>query len=179
MNPGDHFRAPALFDEAALGQVGRRYPDAVAYRHPVDSEQRLQIVATAGHRRGILPAVGIDKPVGGGPGGIQRGGIAHGINVGQHLAGGLVGQLGSDIAQPVKPAPNPDRGGETGGAGLDQPGCTIGGDVVGSRILRSSMLRTNSVQQAWDSWLPTARCSRCLRPSDAMHQATHSASLAP
>jgi hypothetical protein len=51
--------------------------------------------------------------------------------------------------------------------------------VVGARMPRPSMLRKNSVQHAWDSLLPTARCSRCLRPSEAMHQPTNTASLAP
>lgn len=51
--------------------------------------------------------------------------------------------------------------------------------VVGARMPRFSRLRKNSVQQDWDSLFPTARCSRCLRPSEAIHQATSSASLAP
>jgi len=51
--------------------------------------------------------------------------------------------------------------------------------VVGARMPRPTMLRKNSVQHAWDSLLPTAKCSRCLRPSEAMHQPTKIASLAP
>lgn len=45
-----------------------------------------------------------------------------------------------------------------------------GGYVVSKIILAG---------QAWLSLLPTARCSRCLRPSEAMHQATSRASFAP
>ena len=51
--------------------------------------------------------------------------------------------------------------------------------MVGIRRLRSSMLRKNPVQHASLSLLPTAKCSRCLRPSESMHQATSSASFAP
>src|SRR5947209_14522352 len=62
---------------------------------------------------------------------------------------------------------------------LISPGAPSLVTVVGNRIPRCSMLRKDSVQHAWDSLLPTARCSRCLRPSLAMHQATSRASLAP
>jgi hypothetical protein len=86
-----------------LRSVGGAYPDAVAHRHPVDGQQGVEVLGEAGHRRGIGPAVGIDKPIGGGPGRIQRRGIPHGINVRQHLAGGLVGELGADVARSVKP----------------------------------------------------------------------------
>jgi len=51
--------------------------------------------------------------------------------------------------------------------------------VVGARIPRASMLRKNSIQAAADSLLPTARCKRCLRPSESIDQATRRASLAP
>ena len=51
--------------------------------------------------------------------------------------------------------------------------------MVGSRSPRLSIERKNSVQQASDSLLPTARCSRCLPPSAAIAQPTSSASFAP
>ena len=51
--------------------------------------------------------------------------------------------------------------------------------MVGSRSPRPSRERKNSVQQASDSLLPTARCSRCFPPSAAIAQPTSSASFAP
>jgi hypothetical protein len=62
---------------------------------------------------------------------------------------------------------------------LISPGAPSEVMVVGARIPRPSMPRKNSLQQAWLSLLPTAKCSRCLRPSEAMHQQTNTASLAP
>src|SRR6185312_2137472 len=69
--------------------------------------------------------------------------------------------------------------GKHGVMALIRPGAPSLVMVVGARRPRASMLRKNSVQQDWDSLLPTARCSRCLRPSEAMHQPTSTASLAP
>src|SRR5215213_7748558 len=60
-----------------------------------------------------------------------------------------------------------------------RPGAPSEVIVVGIRSPRLSIERKNSVQQASDSLFPTARCSRCLRPSAAMPQPTSSASLAP
>ena len=62
---------------------------------------------------------------------------------------------------------------------LISPGAPSLVTVVGIRSWRPIRLPKNSVQQASDSLFPTARCSRCLRPSAAMHQATSSASFAP
>jgi hypothetical protein len=62
---------------------------------------------------------------------------------------------------------------------LISPGAPSEVMVVGSRMPRLSMLRKKAVQHGWLSLLPTARCSRCLRPSEAIHQATNRASLAP
>jgi hypothetical protein len=59
------------------------------------------------------------------------------------------------------------------------PGAPSVVTVVGGRRLRPIMLRKNSVHAASASLLPTARCSRCFRPSLSMHQATSRASLAP
>jgi hypothetical protein len=69
---GDHFGAPAFFDEGALGQVRGAHPDAVAVGHAVDGEQRVEVVLEAGDRRGVVAAVGVDQPIGGGPRGVDR-----------------------------------------------------------------------------------------------------------
>ncbi|MBW3671552.1 MAG: TonB-dependent receptor, partial [Acidobacteria bacterium] len=50
--PGDDLGAPAFLLEGPLGQVGGAHPDAVPDRHPVDGQQRLAVLAEAGHRRG-------------------------------------------------------------------------------------------------------------------------------
>jgi hypothetical protein len=43
------------------------------------------------------------------------------------LAGDLVGQLGAQVAQSMKPTPDPDARWETGGNGIDQPRCSVAG----------------------------------------------------
>jgi hypothetical protein len=47
--------------------------------------------------------VGVDEPVRRRSGRIQRRRVAHSVEVRQDLTGGLGGQLGADVAQPVKP----------------------------------------------------------------------------
>ena len=41
-------------------------------------------------------------------GGVQGGRVAHRVQVCHDLGGGLVGQLGADVGQPVEPTPDPD-----------------------------------------------------------------------
>jgi hypothetical protein len=75
----------------------------VAHWYPVDGQQRVEVVGEAGEGRRVLPTVGVDEPVRGRSGRVQRRRVAHRIDVRQYLTGGLVGQLGTDVAQPVKP----------------------------------------------------------------------------
>jgi hypothetical protein len=67
--------AAAFLDEGPFGQVRGADPDAVADRDPVDGQQRLEVLGEARDRGRVLPLVGGDDPVGGGPGGVE-GGVA-------------------------------------------------------------------------------------------------------
>jgi Amidohydrolase len=71
-------------------------------RDPVDGQQRMEVVFHTGDRGGELAPVGVDQPVRGGSRGIERRGVAHRIQVRHDLGGGLVGQLGPDIGQPME-----------------------------------------------------------------------------
>jgi hypothetical protein len=53
---------------------------------------------------------GGDHSIGRGLGGVERGSVAHGIDVSEDLAGGLDGKLRAGNAQAMKPTPDADRG---------------------------------------------------------------------
>jgi hypothetical protein len=98
--PAGDLGAVAFLDEGPFGQVRRADPDAVPDWDSVDGQQRLEVLGEARDRGRVLPLVGVDEPVGGGPGGVQGGGVPHGVDVGEDFPGGLVGELGADVGQP-------------------------------------------------------------------------------
>jgi hypothetical protein len=72
---------------------------------PEDGRQHTEVVLEAGNRGGVIPGEGGGESVRGGARGVHGGRVADRVELGQHLAGGLIRGLGPDVGQvvPVRP----------------------------------------------------------------------------
>ncbi|HKS53081.1 MAG TPA: hypothetical protein VJS67_14545, partial [Pseudonocardiaceae bacterium] len=55
--------AAAFLDEAAFSEVGGADPDAVPNRHPVNGQQRVEVVGETGDRCQVLARERVGEPV--------------------------------------------------------------------------------------------------------------------
>jgi len=121
----DDLRAPALFLEAVLGEVRGPHPDTVTNRDPMDGKGDLPVLFEAGDSRRESSAISIREELCSRSRGIEGGGVAHRIEVCQDLSGLVIGELGPDVGQAVKPVADLHRGGEDRLDRPDQPRSTV------------------------------------------------------